>query len=450
MLGRIPADGLAGGGAGASSKVAAHVWYATSLLCLLYMVAFIDRFVMSLLVGPIRSELMISDTQMSLLLGTSFAAFYAVFGLPMARIADNGNRRNLIVAAVSVWSITTALSGLAQDFHVLLACRIGVALGEAALTPAALSMIADLFPPQQRTRGASLYLATGLIGAMGAFILGGTVLRAINGFSAIAVPGFGDLGPWRLVFLLVGAPGLILAMLLAVTVREPERHGESAPEPIAWRETLDFLRRSWRSYFFLFVGVALSQFTCHALIAWYPTVLIRQYGMTAQDTGWLFGGVGLIGCVSGGLIVPRLADAWERSGRGGLMKVLVVATLISVAFAVAYPVAPSMSMSLGLVAVTLFLLIGVGVTPIVAVQTLAPNRYRGQLSACFMLINNLGGYATAPTIVAVLSDRVFHGPGSLGFGLATLSACTLPLATVMLLLGLRMVRPASVSQVQAA
>jgi MFS family permease len=422
---------------------ALYAGWVTALLCLLYVVSFVDRHVMSLLVGPIRADMNIDDTQMSLLLGASFAVFYAVFGLPLARLADNGNRRNLILAAVTFWSLATALSGLAHDFHVLLICRMGVALGEGALTPAALSMIADLYPPEQRARGASLYMATGLIGAFGAFIVSGAVLQAIVGLHPIVLAGLGALAPWRLVFLLVSAPGLLLTLLFALTVREPERRGEAASEPVGWRETFDYLRRSWRTYVPLFVGVALSQFTCFAIMAWYPTELIRQYGLKAQQAGWLFGAVGMLAVVSGALIVPRFADTRQRVQRGGLPLVLMIATAAGIPFAILHPLAPSAVISTGLAATALFLLIGVGVTPNVAVQSLAPNRYRGQLAACFMLINNLGGSATAPTIVAILSDRSFHGPGALGRGMLTLSAITLPLSMLMLFLAFRSARAAA-------
>jgi MFS family permease len=414
-------------------------WYATGLLCLLYILSYVDRHILNLLVEPIRADLNISDTQMSLLLGASFAIAYAVFGLPLARLADNGNRVKLVALAVAFWSLLTIASGFARSFEALIFCRTGVALGEAALTPAALSIIADLFSAEQRIKGASFYMSCGLLGLMLSFIVGGTIMHLVAASTGVASWPFSGMPPWRVSFLVVGIPGLILSVLLFATVREPRRRGEAGAGTVGWPETIAYLKAHWRVYLPFFLGVVFSQFTCFSLVAWYPTVLIRQYGFTAQSAGWWFGSVGLVCSVLGTLLIPWVAVSRQSTSRTGLTDTLLVSVLAGGAAAQSYALVASPGVSIALAGVVTFFLMGVGVTPNVAVQVLAPNRLRGQLAATFMLFNNLLALAVGPTVVAVLSSRT-PGPAALGHGLAHLNQITIPIAVVILLVSRWMFR----------
>jgi MFS family permease len=199
-----------------------YAWYVVIVLMVIYTLSFIDRQILAFLVGPIRADLQISDTAIGLLGGFAFAIFYTLLGLPMGWLADRKSRRGLIAIGLVFWSLMTALCSLARSFGTLFAARIGVGVGEATLTPAAFSLIADYFPREKLARALSVYSMGILIGSGLAFIVGGAVVQAMNGMPALQVPVLGTMAPWRLTFLIVGLPGLAIALLL-LTVREPVR-----------------------------------------------------------------------------------------------------------------------------------------------------------------------------------------------------------------------------------
>ncbi|MFY9571890.1 MAG: MFS transporter, partial [Blastocatellia bacterium] len=201
-----------------------YAWYVVGVLTLVYIFSFIDRQILSLLVRPIRRDLGISDFQMSLLMGFSFALFYTFFGLPLGRLADSRSRRTIIAAGFTVWSIMTAACGLARNFAHMLLLRMGVGVGEAALSPAAYSMITDYFPPRRRATAISVYSMGIYIGSGLAFIVGGLVAGAASAQETWDLPLVGATRPWQVVFFIVGLPGVLLALLM-YTVREPVRRG---------------------------------------------------------------------------------------------------------------------------------------------------------------------------------------------------------------------------------
>ena len=204
----------------------AYRWYVVILLAILSIVSYADRLVLGILVEPIKAELGVSDTAMGFLLGFSFAMVYAVLALALARVADRWNRKRLILIGVVIWSIMTSASAFADGYWPLAFCRLGVGIGEAALGPAALSMIADLFKQERRHVPLSLFLAAGVVGSTGAYIIGGGAIMLVNNMSDTTLPIVGELSAWRLVFLFMGLPGLILSALMLFTVKEPKRRGD--------------------------------------------------------------------------------------------------------------------------------------------------------------------------------------------------------------------------------
>ena len=202
----------------------AYAWWVVAVLLLAYTVSFVDRTILSLLIPSIRQALNISDTQVSLLVGFSFAIFYTLLGLPLGLAADRGNRRRLIVAGISIWSVFTAACGLASTFATLFLARIGVGVGEASLSPSAYSLLGDYFPKEKLGRAMAVYSIGVPLGSGVALILSGLVIKAIEAWPAPTLPGFGVLEPWRLTFLFVGLPGLLVALLM-LTVKEPVRRG---------------------------------------------------------------------------------------------------------------------------------------------------------------------------------------------------------------------------------
>jgi MFS family permease len=211
-----------------ASPSPAYAWFVVGVLLLAYTLSFIDRMILSLLVGPIRADLGISDTQMSLLMGFAFAIFYSLLGVPLGWLADRGNRKALIVGGVAAWSLMTAVCGLARGYGGLFLARIGVGVGEATLSPAAYSMLGDYFPRERLGRAMAVYSIGVPLGSGVALVAGAFVVRFVTEGAPVPLPLLGALEPWRLAFLIVGLPGLLVAALIALAIREPARRGPGA------------------------------------------------------------------------------------------------------------------------------------------------------------------------------------------------------------------------------
>ena len=271
--------------------------YALGVLVVVYTFNFIDRQILSILLEPIKQDLGLSDSALGMLTGFAFALFYATLGIPIARFADRSNRRNLIAWALAIWSAMTAVSGLAQNFWHLLLARIGVGVGEAGCSPPAHSMLADYFPTENRATALGIYSLGIPFGILFGFIAGGW----LNEF-------FG----WRVAFFIVGVPGLLLAILVRFTLREPPRgmaEGRVADEEQPTiMETFRFLW-SKRSFRHMAVGGGLTAFVGYGVITWVPSFLIRSYGMSTGDVGTYLGLIlgipGGIGIALGGYLADR-------------------------------------------------------------------------------------------------------------------------------------------------
>jgi MFS family permease len=409
-------------------------WYAVVVLGSLYIVACVDRLILGLLVEPLRRDLHINDTQVSLLMGAAFAVFYSLVGLPLGRLADVGNRKWLLVSAAVVWGLCTLGSGLAASFWMLCALRIGVAIGEAALTPASLSLICDLFSPGRRAQATSVYMAFGAFGATGAYIVGGMAVNLAAGLQNVSLPLIGAIRPWQAVFMAVGAPALLLAAFVALTIREPRR--ETAPVQGAGGLTFAWARRPFAPVFLMFIATAIGQVIVYGLGSWAPTYLVRRFHWTAGAAGIHVGLASMVMGVSGMLIAPKIAEAWAARGRTDApMLVLAGGLLLGFPLVIAAALAPSAYGFLGFFAAGMVFIMGTGVMPFICVQWAIPARLRGECLAAGLLGNSLTGIALGPTAV-VLAARVFPGDqaGHLGEGIALVAAVCGPLAAACVLL----------------
>jgi len=400
-------------------------WYAVGLLGALFIIAAVDRLILGLLVEPLRQDLHIDDTQMSLLMGAAFAIFYAIVGLPLGRLADIGNRKRLIVGSALVWGACTLGSGLAHSFWLLCALRFGVAVGEAALTPASISMIADLFPPQTRGRATSIYVALGTFGATGAYIVGGLAVNFAQGLH-IVLPVVGALRAWQLVFMAVGAPAVIFAALLAFTLHEPARESDSPP-PAAL--TFAWLKPPYLTMFLMFVAAAVGQVIVYGLGSWGPTYLIRQFHWEAGAAGIAIGAGSMAAGVTGVLAAPALAEHWMRRGQTGApMLVMAAGMLAGTPLVVLCGLAGSVWGFLGFFTAGMVFIMGTGAIPYVCIHWAVPARLRGEVLAASLLGSALTSLALGPTAV-VLAGRLFPGSGAgeLGRGIAVVAAVSGPL-----------------------
>lgn len=423
-----------------------YAWYVVALLTLAYVFSFIDRQILSLLVSPIQRDLGIGEKQMSLLMGTSFAVFYTLFGIPLGRLADTWSRRWIVVLGITFWSLMTAGCGLTHRFWQLALTRMGVGVGEASLSPSAYSLIADYFPPNRRSTalgvyGMGIYLGSGL-----ALILGGLVVKFAAAQQQVVLPLLGEMRSWQVVFFMVGLPGLLVAPLL-LTIREPARQGArikaAAQVPLAiaappLREVRAYMAGNRGTFLCLYLGVAMACLGSYASFAWIPTFFIRQHGWNAGDTGLVVGLIvgicGTAGILTGGW----LADWLRKRGKSDAnLRVALFGVVASLPFVALYPMVSSGWWAAALLEPMLFFsTMPFGLAP-AAIQQLMPNTMRGQASAIYLFIINLIGLGLGPTIVATLTQDVFRDKNAVHLSLLVTGVTVQVCAAVLLWLGLK-------------
>ena len=400
-------------------------WYAVFILFIAYTISFIDRSILALLVQPIKADLNITDTQISLLHGFAFAIFYTILGIPIARLADSKSRKHIIAIGIVIWSLMTCLCGLASKFWHLFLARVGVGVGEAALSPAAYSMIADLFPKERLGRALGVYSMGVYFGAGLAFIIGGAVVEAVSHSTTTVVPFVGELKGWQLVFIIVGLPGL-LAAGLALTIKEPVRRGTKASDgavPIA--KVIGYARNNWKSFGSHFLGFSILGLLFNAFIAWSPTLLIRRFEFTAGEAGYLLGILllvfGSLGIVCGGLYADYLV---KRGDSAGTMNAGMRAGIALIPLAALGPIMPSVEWMAVLFAGFYFFAAFPYGAAAAALQVISPNRIRAQMSALYLFCLNLLGIGFGPTLVALITDYGFKDPNAIGQAMAIVGVIT--------------------------
>lgn len=381
--------------------------YVLGTLVVVYTFNFIDRQILSILLEPIKLDLGLSDTQLGMLTGFAFAAFYATLGIPIARLADLGNRRNLIAAALTIWSAMTALSGLAHNFWTLLAARIGVGVGEAGCSPPAHSMLADYYPANQRATALGIYSLGIPVGILFGFLAGGWM----NEF-------FG----WRAAFFVVGIPGLLLALLVRFTVTEPLRGmaegRQAATDQPGIRETFGFLW-SKRSFRHLAFGGALTAFVGYGVVSWVPSFLIRSHGMATGEIGTY---LGLILGIPGGIGIALggyLADRWGGRDTRWYLWIVAVALAACVPFSLGVYLVDSPYAALWFLVLPVALGNFYQATTFSQTQGLVSLRMRSVAAAVLLFILNIIGLGLGPQVVGILSDLLSpaYGVESLRYSL---------------------------------
>ncbi len=423
-----------------------YAWYVVVLLLLANVSAHVDRQILSLLVDPIKQDLGVSDTQMGLLIGTSFGLFYATLGLPLGRLADSWNRRNIIAIGIALWSLMTALFGVARGYVQLLIARTGVGVGEAALIPPAVSLLGDLFPPKRLATAISFFSAAVFIGSGLAYYISGVTVDAVSGLAAPTLPIVGTIRPWQAVFLVVGLPGLVIAVLVALTVREPARRSIAGATV---RETVAHLTSYRAAFLYLTLGYAVYTLVNYGTAAFLPSYFRRVHGWTASEVGLFMGGgttiFGTLGIIAGGW----LADRWrERGVLGSRLLIGTVGALGALASGAAiYTTRDDTMAKLLLIPLNIFHALPFGAAP-AALVDLAPARMRGQITALFYFAINVIGFTLGPVAVGQFSDRVY-GDNGVGYSILTVAAIFLPLAALLLAIGSR-VYGAAVRRLQDA
>lgn len=404
-------------------------WFAVAVLMVAYTSSFIDRQILTLLVDPIRRDLAISDTQFSLLAGIAFSLFYTLMGLPLARLSDRGSRRMIVLVGVAVWSLMTVACGFAASFWGLFAARIGVGIGEATLSPAAYSLISDYFPPERRARALAVYSMGPYVGAGLALIIGGQVIDMLTAAPPIALPVLSELAPWQTAFVLVGAPGLLIAALFLL-VREPPRRGV-AKTTQAQQGLGAFMWSRRAALAPLILGFSVFGIAGVSYMAWTPAVLIRLHGWTPGQVGLGYGAILLCLSTPGVLLGGWLSDKLSAKGHTDApVRVAALTMLASAPFAAIAPFLADTRQMLVMLAIASFGFGMVNGLPAAALQAIAPNQLRAQVTAAYFLIGNLISLGLGPTLVAGLSDGLLGG--RIGASLGLVGGAALLLAAGLL------------------
>jgi len=400
-----------------------YAWYVVIVLTALYMLSFVDRTILSLLVGSIKRDLGISDTRIGLLQGLSFALFYTVMGLPLGRLADTRSRRNLIAAGVVVWSIFTSLCSAAKSFWSLFLTRIGVGVGEAGLSPAAYSLIADYFPPERLGVAISVYYMGVFLGSSLALLVGGVVVDTMAHVPTVTLPLLGTIASWRVTFLIVGLPGLVCA-LLVYTIREPLRRNmlrsaQGAPARLSFAESFGQMRMRWQSLGGISLAMVFQSMANYALVSWGPTYFLRVHGWTPGQSGKALAAVLLISGCGGMYLGGRLSDRWQKLGlEEAPMRVMVVGAIGTILLLPVGTLLSDVRWTMGLLfAGVFFLALPMGISA-AALQRIFPNQVRGVVSALYLFILNIGGQSLGPLLPGVFNDYLFHNGKMIGYSLS--------------------------------
>jgi len=423
-----------------------YAWYVVAVLVIAYTFSFIDRQILSLLVQPMKRDLGISDFEMSLLQGFAFAIFYALVGLPIGRMVDNKKRVTIISVGILVWSVMTALSGTARFYWQLFIYRMGVGVGEAALSPAAYSMLADYFRPERMGFALGVYGIGVYIGAGLALIIGAQVIAAVGTGDMTILPLIGEIYPWQVVFLAVGLPGILVAAWMW-TIKEPERRGHMRTEigadgvekhaALPFGEVVAFMWSNRRTLISHNICNALAAMMAYGVAAWVPSFLLRTHGWSIVDAGFYYGTIimifGTAGVVAGGWAGDKFTARGKENGR---LMVMAVGCLAAAPFALAYPLFDNITLVMIFLAGSTFFSTFALAPGAAAIQELMPNQMRGFASAVLIFVITLIGLGLGPSAIAGMTDFYFQDEMMLRYSLAYLPPATLIIAGLIGLSGM--------------
>ena len=405
-----------------------YAWYVVVILTIAYVFSFLDRQILSLLVEPIRADLGISDTQMSLLQGLAFAIFYTLLGIPIGRLADKRSRCGIIAVGITIWCLMTAACGLAKNFVQLFIARVGIGVGEATLNPSAYSLISDYFPRKSRARPLSFYNMGVSLGAGIAMVLGGQIIAWAFSQPPLTLPFVGKLFQWQIVFLLVGLPGLFVAVLM-LTVREPKRQDKisldgTIEDVIPIRKVVQFLWERRSTYLTLFVGMSVVTIIGYGYFSWIPAMFIRTWGWSISQIAFAYGVVILIFGPLGVNLGGWLADRWYKKGRRAAhMRVTLIGALIMVPSSILAPLMPTPELAVLMLAPST---IGGAIptaTAGAALMMIVPNQMRAQTTAIYYFVINVLGLTIGPLAIALMTDYAFQDESMLRYSISIVSGC---------------------------
>lgn len=418
-------------------------WWMVSVLFLMYVFSWLDRLILSMLVTPIKADLLLSDVQISMITSTSFAIFYALFGLPLGWAADRFPRRWIIFGGLILWASATVACGFTHSFEGLLFARILVGAGEAALLPAAYSLISDGFSNDKLTLATSTFQMAGKVGSATAFGLGGVAIAFATSLGGIDLPLLGPAQPWQIVMIIVGLPGFLLAPLL-FTFRDPGRRRGVAAGGAATdrRKAVAFVRGHWQLILLMLVGTSALAICGYSMTNWVPAYIERRFGWPPVQYGVGLSMMNLLAAaslVANGWIVDRLFARGMKDAHLRFYSWLILGLLPVVAYMF---FAPSPYLFLACYGVAQFITVPFMVYVSSVMALLAPGEIRAQLLAFFLFVFTILGLGVGPAIVGGLTDYLFKDEAKLGYSLAIVVVTGAIVALLSFRAALRYLAPA--------
>lgn len=421
----------------------AYAWYGVIVLLVAYGFAILDRTAIGLLVDSIKQDLQVTDSQMGLLQGLAFAICYTTFGIPIGFLADRWKRKPLLAIGIAVWSAATILCGTARSFGVLFLARVGVGVGEASVTPASSSLIADYFPPERRARAYGVWMLGSSLGTGMASLFAAGAIVLSDHLHAAGTPWAADFKTWQITFFLIGAPGLLVALLFALTVREPVRQGvrlaaDGSPlaTGVSMKPLWTVMKANRRAYIALMGGAVLNVTAIYAQIGWMPALFMRVHHWSPAKVGAVGGLIAFPVAMCGAIVAGWTMSYLTSKGRNDAPILMTMGDAVSrLLLGVAACLAPRPEIT-----VALNVIAGVTSTwsyasAMTGLNSITPNELRGQVAALYTLFTGLISMTLGSFIVGFLSDQVFQGPTGVAFSLATTYAGCSILALLILIPG---------------
>lgn len=409
-----------------------RAWAMVAFLCLLAILSYLDRYIVALLAAPIMGELDLSPTDIGLLIGIGFGLLYSLASVPFAHWIDRGHRVAIVALGVALWSAATVASAFVPTFAPLLFTRAGVAIGEAVLVPATVSIIGDTFPPERRALPIGIFMAMSTLMGTGAFLLGGMILEWAEGSD------FG-LAPWRLTLLAIGVAGLVLVPLWLFLSREPTRHarpGEALQATLS--ETISFVRGHWRFFLPFYVAFAVSAVASYGFLSWATTMLVDSHGLPVSEAGKRFGLIGLIAGGTAAIVWPWIGGrVIARGSTGRAIAFIATGLLIGHVAVTALGVVRGLGATEVAVAIAVFGHGAAGGLAVLAIQAISPAAMRARLISFYMLAGNFAGLIFGPMLTAWIAQHVFHGADAFRYALVAAAMVAGPLASVLLFSSVR-------------
>ncbi len=423
-----------------------YAWYVMAVIIVAYSFAILDRSIIGLIVAPMKADLQLTDAQIGLLQGLAFAICYTTFGLVVGYICDKTDRRALLALGIFIWSVGTIVCGFADSFEMLFISRIFVGLGEACALPVSSSLIADYMPPKSRAKAYGLFMLGGTLGTALGYQVGGRAVGIAEGVRAFAPAFIDNLHDWQIAFLVAGVPGIFVAAVLYLTVREPVRREKSASLDLTLKPMFDHMRLNWVPYTCLLTSTVLNVLCIYAQINWAPTFMIRVFKWTPEETSNFLLISSVIGATSAFSVGWMMAWLIGK-GRGdapmiacgihgacslllGPIAYLAPSTTVMVIFYLSLSFTSNWSTSAALM----------------GVSQITPNELRGKMVAFYTMLSGLVSLSLGAYLVGVLSDKVFPETTGIRFSLATVYAGSGALSCLLIVLG----RPAFRASVQRA